>query len=268
MGTGTRTMMDLAWILRDFESSAYGAMAHAVDILMRVIDADAAVALTRDRPSQIELIYIGAHGLRLTPEQYSQLRKWPSSPRSIFWRQRKNPSDDKACLLKSNQTAESGMCQEVSQALAAADIQVNATCLTAPLLSHPACRVLFVRRSEHPSFAHAELNQIKRFTQHAAELIKLGYRRELERRRLTATAQGPATAPANLLDRLNATEHRVIQRLRLHETERQMAAALGKSPHTIHVHVTSIYRKLKISSRIQLLTLLDGDTHAPGPAND
>ncbi len=75
---------------------------------------------------------------------------------------------------------------------------------------------------------------------------------------------GPITtiAPSvdELLARLSKTELLVLNRLRLWETEREVAQAVGRSPHTIHVHVKSIYRKLMVTSRKQLMMIID---HAP-----
>lgn len=70
---------------------------------------------------------------------------------------------------------------------------------------------------------------------------------------------------SQLLDQLSSTEHRVLQRLRLNETERQVALSLGRSPNTVHVHVKSIYRKLRVTSRKQLLKLLSNTQDITAP---
>lgn len=67
-----------------------------------------------------------------------------------------------------------------------------------------------------------------------------------------------AEAGSALVERLSATERRVLGYLCARYTERQVAETLGRSPHTIHVHVKNIYRKLAIGSRKELLQLFDG----------
>lgn len=75
--------------------------------------------------------------------------------------------------------------------------------------------------------------------------------------RRTATLD-PRTLQSRV-GRLSATERRVLAHLLSEEgTEREIARALYRSPHTVHVHVKSIYRKLGVSSRRELQRLLAG----------
>lgn len=66
---------------------------------------------------------------------------------------------------------------------------------------------------------------------------------------------GDETARPRSIDslaRLSRTERRVLDLLLEGRTERQAAEQIGRSPHTVHVHVKNIYRKLDVSSRRQL----------------
>lgn len=65
----------------------------------------------------------------------------------------------------------------------------------------------------------------------------------------------PADA-ARRLAALSQTEKQVCKLLRDHITEAEVARTLGRSPHTIHVHVKNIYRKLSVNSRRDLVRLL------------
>ena len=58
------------------------------------------------------------------------------------------------------------------------------------------------------------------------------------------------------LSRLSPKELQVARLLAEGRTEPQVAARLARSPHTIHTHVKSIYRKLNITTRQQLMELL------------
>ncbi len=53
---------------------------------------------------------------------------------------------------------------------------------------------------------------------------------------------------------LSPTEHKVYELLTKQLSEREIAASLDRSRHTIHVHVKSIYRKLAVNSRPELLS--------------
>ncbi|WP_428387860.1 helix-turn-helix transcriptional regulator [Mucisphaera sp.] len=64
----------------------------------------------------------------------------------------------------------------------------------------------------------------------------------------------PQTAPATetcaqMLERLSRTERLVLNHLTESLTEKQIAEELDRSPHTVHVHIKSIYLKLGVSSR-------------------
>lgn len=52
---------------------------------------------------------------------------------------------------------------------------------------------------------------------------------------------------------LTPREQRVLEHLTLGRSVRQIADALGRSPHTIHDHVKSLHRKLKASTRGELI---------------
>ena len=255
-------MLDLARVRRDLESPVYGSMAHAVDTLMRVIRADGAVALVRDKNSQIQGSYVGSHGLDLTPEQLHLLRKWTTDPRSTLWHQADHPTEDDIHLLAPDNPADAKSSREIAQAMIAAGIRINAPSLRMALPSQPPCVILFLRRHDQPPFVPADTDRLRRFTTLASRAIQQGHRRELRRLGRSPATHNPVATliPAeDLLGRLSATELRVLQRLQLYETERQAAVALGRSPNTIHVHVKSIYRKMMVTSRKQLLGLLGHD---------
>jgi DNA-binding CsgD family transcriptional regulator len=85
-----------------------------------------------------------------------------------------------------------------------------------------------------------------------------GYQREIHTRPIHSPASPVSKpSPAALAARLSRTERRILPYLGSGVTERQIAEVVARSPHTIHVHVKSIYRKLGIGSRRQLLDLLD-----------
>lgn len=51
------------------------------------------------------------------------------------------------------------------------------------------------------------------------------------------------------------------------ETYREIAQTLGIAPSTVRTHLATIYRKLKVSSKVELLTRLQGDQPTPNPSD-
>jgi DNA-binding NarL/FixJ family response regulator len=127
--------------------------------------------------------------------------------------------------------------------------------------------VLFVRVGIQAPFIERDTERVLRYAAMCGHIVRSGYQREkAQSARGSTGAAEPGTT--ELIARLSNTEHRVLQRLRLRETERQAAQALGRSHNTIHVHVKSIYRKLRVSNRNELLCLIDqvDDGNHPLPA--
>ena len=52
---------------------------------------------------------------------------------------------------------------------------------------------------------------------------------------------------------LSPRQRDCLRHLLAGHSEREIAARLGLSPHTVHAHVKAVYRQLKVSSRAQLL---------------
>lgn len=55
---------------------------------------------------------------------------------------------------------------------------------------------------------------------------------------------------------LTASERKVARLVAAGHTNRSAAAALFVSPHTVNTHLASIFRKLSVSSRVQLTRLV------------
>jgi DNA-binding CsgD family transcriptional regulator len=52
---------------------------------------------------------------------------------------------------------------------------------------------------------------------------------------------------------LSPRHRQTLQRLLAGDSEKQIAAHLGVSPHTVHVYVKALYRRFDVSSRGELL---------------
>lgn len=60
--------------------------------------------------------------------------------------------------------------------------------------------------------------------------------------------------PAGVV-KLSPAEAKVVAQLSLGLTNKEIAAALGKSPSTVKRHLVSVYRKLGINNRIKVMVL-------------
>ena len=77
---------------------------------------------------------------------------------------------------------------------------------------------------------------------------------ELSRRALIAFGPEPVGTANRITDR----ELEVLDMLALGHSVREIADAMGRSPHTVHDHVKSLHRKLRVSSRGELIGRLLG----------
>ncbi|MDY0814555.1 ATP-binding protein [Kitasatospora purpeofusca] len=92
-------------------------------------------------------------------------------------------------------------------------------------------------------------------------------RAELDRA-MTGSGRRPARPrPVQGWDALTATERKVARLVAAGHTNRSAAAALVVSAHTVNTHLTSIFRKLSVNSRVRLtrLVLAQAGTDAAGP---
>ena len=260
-------MLDPTRTLRDLQSSTYGAMSHMVGVLTRVIRADGAVALCRDTDSGHQTVFISQRLEEVDPGSFHERHKWPTDPRSGFWGGCWDNREDCARLLDTSDPTDANWCREIANATSLPELREAFRCLSLSLSGAPACRVLFVRLRAMPTFEDQDPQRVMRYAAPCGHILRNGYGRDpCLSLGTTASARRSDVKQhiRDLLQCLSSTERRVLQRLRLQETERQAAEALGRSPNTIHVHVKSIYRKLRVTKRSELLSLLEagGPDHA------
>jgi hypothetical protein len=211
-------------------------MSHIVDVLMRVVHACEAVAMMRDPATGQETVYAACRTGRLETPRYNTLRKWPGNTCSHYWRANESTSAEQACLLDPKDPAHAAVCREAAQELAAPEINEDIRCLGLTLSCSPACKALFVRLSPRLPFEKRDNESIMRFAAQAGYILQQSFYRDrnapdLESPPLRFVHNTPDVS--QLLDQLSSTEHRVLQRLRLNETERQVALSLGRSPNAL-----------------------------------
>jgi class 3 adenylate cyclase/DNA-binding CsgD family transcriptional regulator len=82
---------------------------------------------------------------------------------------------------------------------------------------------------------------------------------ELAQAELAATGARPRRPVVSGVDALTPSERRVAEMAAENMTNKDIAQALFVTPKTVEVHLSSVYRKLDISSRSQLASALRGD---------
>jgi DNA-binding NarL/FixJ family response regulator len=70
----------------------------------------------------------------------------------------------------------------------------------------------------------------------------------------TEHAPSPARPHNGDIPRLSRRMRQTLERLLAGDSEKQIAAALSLSPHTVHVYVKALYKSFKVNSRGELLS--------------
>jgi len=252
----------------ELESSIYGSLAHTIEVLIDATSADAAVARVLGGPPIPGCVYIGSRGLACVPNARRELRRWPTDPQSLFKRLQEKTQQDTAWLLDTQRPENEPVRREITRAFAAPEPINGALCLMLDLVDQIKCMVLFVRSAEHPSFHSEDVDRVKSLAPAASHVIHKGLINQLQATGLTQPGRSTPVSINTLLERLSKTERRVLELLLRRDTEKQIAQTISRSPHTVHVHVKSIYCKLMVNSRKQLLEMLDGlTTHSQQPVD-
>ena len=83
--------------------------------------------------------------------------------------------------------------------------------------------------------------------------------REQMRQKLAAACQtmlarvSPKKTPPSIVSRLSPRMRDTLEHLLSGDSEKDVAARLKLSPHTVHIHVKNLYKRLRVSSRGELM---------------
>ncbi|QDU72928.1 helix-turn-helix transcriptional regulator [Mucisphaera calidilacus] len=113
---------------------------------------------------------------------------------------------------------------------------------------------VFMRWASRPRFGSSEEHALAASLEPLADI--LSNRQQQTPGPTVAVETRPASQATydEMLARLSRTEQKVLHYLRQSMTEKQIAEEIERSPHTVHVHVKSIYLKLGVSSRKELFS--------------
>ncbi len=251
-------MLDLTRVNRDLESTIYGAMSHVVGVMSRVIRASGVVAAFRGQVATPSTVFIHQCNHSSDSHECNRMYQWPDDPSSAVWHSLPEPTGDRAVLFYPQMNMK--VCAEIATMTGVPEVRQEARCMGITFATAPDCYMLFIRDAAQPAFTEEDCDRALRYVQQCGQIIRIGAQQE------NASLNGPIpfslaqhheASKFHSLDQLSSTERLVLDRLAQRETEKQVAEALSRSPNTVHVHVKSIYRKLRVNNRRELLVLLE-----------
>lgn len=242
-------------------SPLLGALIHAVTVAAPLVDSAVAAAKVYGEPSPGQAFFVDARRLVLSAEPLRALELWPQTEGSLFalapaW------SWTDACfrprqVMEANETPPASLYEPLATFVRV----IDCLCATFRLANGNWGLITFLRCNDQPIFSDKDFAAIERLKPELARVTLEGLQREIagpdapadallsDPRRLTRRS------PAENIKILSKTEQQILPYLRSSVTEREIAQAIHRSPHTVHVHVKNIYRKLGIGSRRELQAL-------------
>ena len=246
----------------------YRPLIHTAAIAGYAIEADVLCARLPGKPTDPDIHGVYRLGSPGTCEPLHELTPWLQGPNSPF-SDRFSIADGVARLIPLSLDDRAAM-SECFQPFTDFGGVADAVSLRFYLDDANPCTLLYLRRDDHSQFSGNNLWMLKHLMPAIAKDIRGAHSRWLKQQTWNNNARlGPINrttlSTEDLLKRLSKTERRILERLKLWETEREVALAVGRSPHTVHVHVKSIYRKLMVTNRRQLLALVSTDQNKQAP---
>jgi len=256
-------MLNEAETRAKLESTLYGCLTHAVAVTASAMRSDVSAIRIFDPKPNPYLTYVQANHPRVTPRVLQTLQDWPCQEDSVFQQAKEQryysrifrPED----LGQSTQT-EAGLLGPI-QAVAQV---VDGLCVTFPVSPPVWGMIVLIRCRPSHRFTDGNFKTINRLKPAVIQVVKNGYQPQSGvAKHATPPRQthpfGPRLTTAQLLAKLSQSEQVIFGHLQCSTTERQIATRIDRSPHTIHVHVKNIYRKLGINSRRKLQELFPRD---------
>ena len=241
------------------DSSLFGALVQVVEVLAPAARADAAAARVYEAPTGVPCSYVNARRLGLTEPELAAFRRWPEEPGSLLdWL---SSISVPRGAFRPTALHDPPPWQTLFASVIDVREVVDCLCAAVPIDEAAWAGVTVLRCKDSEPFDGQASEALARYQPAAARLLRHGYHREVGMPPNQAPDKNrPAIGPEQPGNQLSRTEQHVLNHLRQGLTERQVADRLGRSRHTVHVHVKSIYRKLNVQSRNELHDLLAGQT--------
>jgi DNA-binding CsgD family transcriptional regulator len=200
----------------------------------------------------------------LTSGRLAEAEAWPLRPGSLFDQIRRSPLRDTAWRVAQRQDGWPGADDESLGALVRPMHVADAVAVTCMIREPTWCAAVFVRCGVRELFPAEAIAMLDRLRPTLAWAMLMGVQRATHVGLPTGVPDQPVRPRGgDVMGRLSDTERRVLDLLMQGKTEREAAEVIGRSPHTVHVHVKNVYRKLNVTSRRQLRTLVESSATAP-----
>jgi len=250
--------LDDAAVVARFESNLFAAMVTAVELTGIRLAADLGAARLFRGPRRVPASYANGRRLKLEPSQAKAILEWPEKNGSLlsvlpyhhFRDAVFRPAD-----LMPDRIGDPRLYHPVSEAAPVCD-SIGA-CVS--LDDHAWIALIWLRCGMSRAFAPGDIRDLTELYSALAARLVEGYRANHSRAGVVAPSPVDGQCADTLYGRLSDTEKQVFECLRAGMTEREVGDELGRSRHTVHVHVKSIYRKLGVYSRRELIQKFTGE---------
>ena len=252
-------MVDPQWLQARLDSPLFAALAQTVELAIPVVQADAGAGRVYEAPAPAPPAYVSTGRLGIERSEEPAVHDWPADTLSVFERLQQQGAMDKP--FRPTQLLNPSHDGRALFGPVEARGPIRDCLAVALPLDQPAwCLLMLFRCNGQAGFTSEEQTRLAQWQPVLTRTVARGYCHELGREDPPSHAvapTAPSTAATGLIARLSKTERQVLNHLREQQTEREIADRMHRSPHTVHVHVKNIYRKLAVSSRKELLNLFE-----------
>lgn len=258
--TGPTVGTDDVTIFAQLNSRQYSGLFHVLGIMTPVMRAQVAAARCFDDLTEPNPCVVDARLLELPNGAHVALQDWPLLEESVFGLAQRKQLTDHIFRPREIMDEMTFARQRLYHPIEPFTKVVDSICITVTLGTGLWYMFAFLRCGHAGFFGDEHFQAAERFQPAIRNALLPSYRTQVLATQGTNVKSIPAhrssmMSPTDLLSKLTCTERRVLETLRSNATEKMIADNMHRSPHTIHVHVKNIYRKLGISSRKQLQDL-------------
>ncbi len=254
--------MDDVTIFSQLNSSWHGGLHHVLGVVAPALDVSVSAGRIFADFAKPAPCVLDARGLDLPSGAHTALQDWPIQNESVFGFVERKKLTDHVFRPREIVDELTFARHRLYHPIEPFTKVVDVLGATFPVLPNVWCMVVFLRCSKQRAFTDIDFQALERFKPAMANVLRISARQEFARSNAVSSTEmadgslGQALVdPAGLLAKLTRTERRVLELLRSHATERAVADQMHRSPHTVHVHVKNIYRKMNVKSRKHLLQL-------------
>ncbi len=248
-------------IFAQLNSWQYSGLHHVMGVLAPVMGAQVIAARCFDDLTHPNPSIVNARQLELPKGADVALQDWPLQDESVFGLVQRKQLTDHVFRPREIMDEMTFARQRLYHPIEPFTKVVDAICISVTMNTGLWAMFAFLRCGQNPFFTDDHFQAAERY-QPAVRNAMVHNPRNPARSAAESIPGKAAVAPmpmnhnpqspSDLLSKLTRTERRVLEMLRSNATEKNIADSMHRSPHTIHVHVKNIYRKLGIGSRKQL----------------